>query len=368
MAKSKHGSKTNARGSTTKEPSLPSIPAPFSLAPDNLKPFLSTLDPNHVYIISLDSHPRDLKRRIFAVPLLLNLFLTIVLIYRLQYAIPTYLAIFAAILGYDSPAKVNTKDMDAISILMLGGERALMFIGDFVLVRFIAMWPWGFFLGLNGEASPIGWRRWVGIRDVEIVVRRSRKWDVPLFKKDDDSGELRGAVKDQWLDEGQEGQVFAERITPAVSYSWVKNKTSYLMLDKNWDLFFMGMLKAHALVDEGRNKIEDFKTAVLVHSEQSGWLSWEVWREHEEGSDDEGTKKLQRVKDKLTIMGKENLFFRLIEVIQSETSQPGPFTVDKQAKAVQSIKEEFLRREVDYDEFWNDLGGIESMPGLEINR
>ena len=365
MAKSKHGSKVTPRASTAKE--APTSPAPFSPASSSLQKFLLTLDPNHIYITSIDSHPRDLKRRIFAVPLLLNLFLTVVLIWRLQYAVPTYLAILTAILGYDSPAKVNTKELDATSILRLGAERAAMFIGDFVLARFIGMWPWGFFLGLNGEASPVGWRRWVGFRDVEIVIRRSRKWDAPLFVKDDDSGELRDAVNDQWLDQGQDGQTFAERVLPAVSYSWVKNKTGYLMLDKNWDLFFTGMLKAHALVDGGENKVEDYSTAVLVKSETLGWLSWEVWREHEDGSDNEGTKKLQRVKDKLTIMGKEHLFFRIIEVIQSETSQPGSFTIDRQKKAIKSIREEFLRREVDFDAFWADLEGIENMPGMEIN-
>lgn len=241
-----------------------------------------------------------------------------------------------------------------------------MFMADFVLVRFVGMWPWGFFFGLGGEAGPLLWRRRVGFRDVEIVVRRSRKWDLPLFVEDDGSGELRGAVKEQWLDEGKEGQVFAERVLPAVSQGWVKHKTSYMMLDKSWDLYFEGMIKAHEIVDGGLNKLDDFKTAVLVHSERLGWLSWEIWREHEDASEDEGTRKLQRIKDKLTLMGKENLFFRWIEVVQSETSQPGPFTVEKQKRAVQKIKDEFVDRGVDFDEFWKDVGGVESMPGMEI--
>ena len=250
----------------------------------------------------------------------------------------------------------------------LGGERALMFLGDFMLLRFVGMWPWGFFLGWKGEASPVGWRRWAGFRDVEIVVRRSRRWDVPLFTKEDGSEELRGAVREQWVEAGKEGKEFRERIMPAVERNYVRNKTSYMMLDKSWDLFFTGMLKAHALVDEEENKLEDFRTAVLVHSERHGWLTWEVWKEHEEGSGDEGTRKLQLIKDKLTLMGKENLFFRWIEVVQSETSQPGPFTVERRRKAVQKIKMEFEDRKVDFDEFWEDVGGVESMPGMEITE
>jgi hypothetical protein len=366
MAKSKHGSKPQIKVRTSKAPPPSLIQAPFSATPEKLQKFLLTLSTNHIYIASLDSHPRDFKRRIFAVPLILNIFLVILLLYRLKFASTTYFSIFAAILGHDSPARIDTKNSDAFSLLRIVGERVLMFMGDFVLVRFVGLWPWGFFLGMNGETSPIGWRRSVGFRDVEIVIRRSRRWDVPLFIKEDGSGELRDAVKEQWLDEGREGEIFAKKVLPAVNMNWVKSKTSYLMLDQNWDLFFTGMLRAHELCDEGINGVEDFRTTVLVYSEQSGWLSWEVWKDHGEGSGDEGTKKLQLIKDKLTLMGKENLFFRWIEVVQSETSQIGPFTADKQKKAVQKIKEEFEERGVDFDDFWADVGGVESMPGMEI--
>lgn len=244
----------------------------------------------------------------------------------------------------------------------------MTFLGDFILLRFVGMWPWAFFLGQGGLASPVGWRRWVGFRDVEIVVRRSRRWDVPLFThmKEDGGEEFIGGVKEDWLEQGKEGKVWQERVVPAVERQWLRNKTSYMMLDKSWDLFFQGMLKAHALVDEGQNKIEDFKTSLLVHSESFGWLQWEVWKEHEEGTEDEGTKKLQMIKDKLTKMGKENLFFRWIEVVQSETSQPGPFTVEKQKKAIEKIREEFQAQRINFDDFWDGVGGVETMPGMEL--
>ena len=211
-----------------------------------------------------------------------------------------------------------------------------MFIGDFLLFRFVGMWPWDFFLGKGGEASPVGWRRWCKFRDVEIVVRRSRRWDVPLYAKEtrgdgDTRGEVekKDGIKEEWLQEGRQGKLFRERVLPAVDRDWVKKKTSYQMLDQSWDLYFSGMIEAQALVDGSKNKIDDFRTSVLVYTEEWGWLIWEVWREHEEGAEDAGTKKLQLIKNTLTAMGKENLFFRSIEIVQSETSQTGSFTGDK---------------------------------------
>ncbi|KAK4696238.1 hypothetical protein P7C71_g1633, partial [Lecanoromycetidae sp. Uapishka_2] len=375
MPKPKRPAKPTAKPSTSTAFPTSSIPPPFVPAPPTLQAFLATLDHNHVYLTSLDRHDRDFKRRIFAVPLLLNIFLTILILYRLQFAIPYYLTIFASLLGYDTPAKIlgydtpvkiDVKNTDSLTLLGLGGERALRFLGDLILFRFVGMWPWAFFLGQSGLASPVGWRRWVGFRDVEIVVRRSRRWDIPLFMKEDGSEEFLDGVKEEWLEQGKEGQVWRERVEPAVERQWLRNKTSYMMLDKSWDLFFQGMLKAHALVDEEQNKLEDFRTSLLVYSEDLGWLMWEAWKEHEDGTEDEGTRKLQLIKDKLTKMGKENLFFRWIEVVQSETSQPGPFTVQKQKKAIEKIRGEFEAQRIDFDEFWEDVGGVGSMPGMEV--
>ena len=250
--------------------------------------------------------------------------------------------------------------MSTGAVLGLGARRAGMMMGDFVLVRFVGMWPFGFFLGggIGGEEGPVRWRREIGWRDVEVVVRRGRRWERECFGEE--------GVKEEWLREGKEGRVFRERISPAVRKAFVKGKTSYLMLDRDWDLDFGGMIEAHGLVDQGDMKIEDFKTAVLVYSERWGWLVWEVWKEHDEGSEDEGTRKLQLIKDRLTVMGKENLFFRWIEVVQSETSQPGAFTKERQGKAVRKIRAEFEDKGVEFDDFWADVGGVENMPGMEI--
>ncbi|KAL6718977.1 hypothetical protein ACLMJK_003212 [Lecanora helva] len=341
--------------------SLPSPPSPFTSAPSSLTPFLSTLRHDHIHITSLDKHPSALKRRIFTVPLLLNIFLSLILIYRANYAIPTYTDLVLAVLGYDSPAKVDTQRLAMRALLRLWMGRVGMLVGDYILVRFVGMWPWGFFLGgvlLSEEEGPVGWRRAIWFQEIEIIVRRSRNWDRECFAET--------GVKEEWLEQGKEGMIFKERIAPVVRKDFVRSKSGYLMLDKSWDLDFRGMINAHRLVKTADNKFEEFNTAMFVYSERWGWLVWDIMKEHEEGAGDEGTRKLQMVKDKLTLLGKENLFFRWIEVVQSETSQPGAFDKERQAKAIEKIRREFEDRDVDFDEFWADVGGLENMPGMEI--
>ena len=302
----------------------------------------------------------------------MNIFLTILVLYRIYRALPTYSGIFLSILGYDSPQKVDVSKNAATALVGIGVERTFMFLGDFILLRFVGVWPWDFFLGMGifsneAEASPVAWRRSVHFRDTEIIIRRSRRWDSPIFYKENISGTDTVNAIEEVLAQGSESKVFQERIVPAVEKQWVKQKTGYQMLDKSWDLYFSGMIEAHALVDGDENDIDDFRTRLLVYTERWGWLVWEIWRDHEEGSDIEGSKRLQSIKDALTAMRKENLFFRSIEIIQNETSQSGPVTSEKRDNAVRRIREEFEDQDVDFDEFWSAVGGIESMPGLEVS-
>ena len=371
---SKRKGPTKSTNTSNPKPSPPTsdIPAPFAQAPETLEPFLSTLSADHFYLTSLDKHDRDFKRRLFLVPLFLNIFLTVLTCYRIYTGLPAYVGIFLSILGYESPQKIDVKSNATKTLLGIGAERALMFLGDFILLRFVSIWPLEFFLGRGGvfdpegEASPVAWRRTVGFRDTEIVVRRSRRWDRLIFHKENMLGEGEVNGIDDFLAQASESQVFQERIVKAVDKQWVKRKTGYQMLDKSWDLYFSGMIEAHALVEKKQNGIQDFRTMVLVPTERWGWLVWEVWRDHDEGGEFEGSQKLQMIKDALTSLGKENLFFRSIEIIQSETSQADVSNTNKRRKAEQRIREEFEEQAVDFDEFWEGVGGIESMPGLEV--
>ncbi|KAL9126345.1 MAG: hypothetical protein Q9217_004591 [Psora testacea] len=363
---------TSTASSNALPPTDRDIPSPFTKAPSDLESFLSNLPEDHIYLISLDKHDRAFKRRLFTVPLLLNIFLTILVIYRIKVALPTYLGIFLSVLGYETPQKVDVKNNAVQALVGIGAERTLMFLGDFILLRFVGMWPVDFFLGRgifgkDGEASPVAWRRSVSFRDCEIIVRRSRRWDDSIFYKENLTGTGTINTVEEFLQQGKESKAFQERILPAVDWKWVTQKTGYQMLDKSWDLYFAGMIEAHALVDDGVNKLEDFQTSVLVNTERWGWLSWEVWKDHEKGNEMESPKKLQAIKDGLTGMGNENLFFRSIEIIQNETSRPGSFTAEKRQKAILKMKEEFDEQGVNFDDFWAKVGGIESMPGLEVS-
>lgn len=302
----------------------------------------------------------------------MNILLTIVVLYRIYIAIPTYFGILLSILGYDSAQKIDVKQNPATALVGIGIERTLMFLGDFTLVRFIGIWPVEFFLGKNTftpepEAGPVSWRRSVGYKDVEITVRRSRRWDTSIFYKENITGTGLVNAVDEFVGRVEEEKTWKERIVPAVAKKWVKEKTGYQMLDKSWDLYFSGMIEAHALVDAGEDKIEDFQTCLLVPTDRWGWLVWEVWREHGETSSDEGSKRLQLIKDGLTSVGKENLFFRTIEIIQDETSRSGPFTSERREQAVDKIRTEFVDQGVDFDDFWSRVGGVEAMPGMELS-
>lgn len=38
----------------------------------------------------------------------------------------------------------------------------------------------------------------------------------------------------------------------------------------------------------------------------------------------------------------------------------------RQKKAVQKIRVEFEERSVEFEDFWESVGGVENMPGMEI--
>lgn len=293
--KRRGGGPTSPARSQPKTPSIPP-PPPFSPAPPKLEPFLEILPKSHVYLTSLDKHPSNFKRRLFAVPLLLNIFIAALLFWRLQQALPTYVDIVLSTLGHQTSQTVDVKNSDMAMLLGVGGSRMMLFMGDFVLVRFVGMWPWDFFVGRSGlgaGGSPVGWRRWVYFRDIEIIVRRSRRWDQSLFSAPEEKAAVGAEVADEFLKQGRKGPVFQERIEPAVAEEWVRTKTGYLMMDKSWDLYFSGMVNAHAAVDDETLTYDDFKNQVLVYSEKyGGWLIWQVWKEHEDQDDPFSASKL----------------------------------------------------------------------------
>ncbi|KAF2144859.1 uncharacterized protein K452DRAFT_305825 [Aplosporella prunicola CBS 121167] len=328
-------------------------PPPFSTAPAELAPFYEKLDPARIYITHIDRHPADFKKQIFTVPVLLNLAIAALLVWRLYTAGPMYYEMAFAAMGKKNDATVPRAERTWGQLARLTVTRGFMFLLDYVLVTIIGNWPVTFFFERPG--NPCTWRWAVGFRNAEIYVRGSRGWGAS-----DLLGEESGSGK-----RGQDSPFFATRILPAVDRGLVSRKTGYLLMNADWDLDFAGMVRATQLVDAKTLPESAFEKSVWVHAgEDTGWCVWEIYR-LDEGAEDEGRKKIVLFKDKLTQMGKESLFFRWIELIQYESSQPGGFTPARQQDAVKKARELFEANGVDFEKFADEVGGLDGMPGLE---
>ncbi|KKZ65284.1 hypothetical protein EMCG_08892 [[Emmonsia] crescens] len=361
MAKAKSAkAASNKKASYSKEAKLKTPPAPFTQAPQSLTPFLESLSPKHVYLIHLDTHPRKHKRQIFLLPLFLNIAILTIILLRVYTGYSTYIDFLALVFGQESPARVNTSTASwgYLSTTLL--RRALTLLFDYLLLTILLPWPVRFLLG------PVHWRREVGFQVSEVVVRESRaSWSD-------------GLQFPTWIREDDE--TITTKVVPAVTPQRLL-KTGYLLIDADWDLDFAAMVKAHGLVAEGTLEFDDFKTAVLVHGggeDGKDGMQWLIWRVGMEnggasagkgaGESDGGLSDIQRDKivmfqEKLASMGKEDLFFRWVELIQYESTQPGGFTPERQRKAMKETQQLFEDQGVDFEKFWADVGGME---GIDI--
>lgn len=346
----KQGAKHGAATTKTPPAAVLAPPPPFSRAPD-LEPFLSTLNPEHVYITHIDTHPAYFKKRIFTIPLLLNAGIVALLAWRAYVALPTYWHMLMAALGNQTAFSVARASATWGQLAWIAVKRAAMFLVDYVLVMVVGTWPLTFFAEMPG--NPCSWRWRVGFREREIYVRESRGWG---------AAELLGEEVER---KGEENPFFKTRVLPAIEKRFVREKTGYVMVNESWDLDFDAMVRAHAAVDKGEIAEGAFEKSVWVFGgEGVGWCVWEVHR-LDDGGEVEGRKKIVAFKDRLTAMGKESLFFRWIELIQYESNRPGGFTPERQQDAVQKARELFELQGVDFDKFVSDVGGFDGMPGLE---
>ncbi|OJD15608.1 hypothetical protein AJ78_04161 [Emergomyces pasteurianus Ep9510] len=337
------------------KPSTP--PAPFTETPQSLAPFLGYLSPKHVYLIHLDTHPRNHKRQIFFLPLFLNIAILAIILLRVYTGYSTYIDILALMLGKESPARIDTSTASWKYLFTTLLRRTLTFFLDYLLLTILLPWPVRFLLG------PAHWRGKLGFQVPEVVVRKSRaSW----------SDDLQFPT---WIREDDE--TIKTKVIPAVTPQRLL-KTGYLLIDADWDLDFTAMVKAHELVEEGNLKFDDFKTAVLVHGggeDRGDGLQWLIWRVGAEmGGAGEGSgeadggklsdtqrDKIIMFQEKLASMGKEDLFFRWVELIQYESTQPGGFTPERQRKAMKETQQLFEDQGVDFEKFWADVGGMEGI-------
>lgn len=332
-------------------------PPPFELPTQELASvFLSTLPQDHVYIVHVDTTPRTLKRQVFLVPVCMNIIVSLLLAWRLYYALPKYLHLINGALGYYSPTAIDVAGSNTKQLISITVSRTLMLLGDYMLYAWLGSWPWRFVVGAEGtrHSSPLKWRMAVGFQDLEIIVRQSRIWDKSL--------------RPDWTIDDE--LTLKHKIMPALERKYLE-KTSFLLEDKNWSLDFRAMTDAHSIIEAGNAGpgLKDFDKAVLVHYPSlhgpsgGGWMIWRVSKA-DEPQTSEQRDTLIRFKEKLTTMGHEDLFFRWVELVQYESNSPGGFTAGRQAAAMREAKRMFSEQGIDFAQFWQEVGGIEGMPGL----
>ncbi|KAK3376635.1 hypothetical protein B0T24DRAFT_223847 [Lasiosphaeria ovina] len=352
--------KQSATKSKASSSSSSELPAPFKLAPEKLKPLYSNLSKKHVYVAHVDSRPRDFKRKIFVVPVLMNVAVALLFALRMWYVAPWYLHVVTSTLGYANETTVRAADLSWRAGALLVLRRCFTFILDFSLAVFVWPWPIEFVFGpimakdTRGTGSPVGWRWVIGFRDQEIYVRRSRSWDQALGDVTADAAE--GA-------EGRERNVLWAHVREAMSPLLLQQKTGYLTMNADWDLDWSAMVHATTLVDTEIVPLDTFRSLVLLHHKQHGWLILEL-ATSETPKEEERRRQVFAFRDALQALGKEDLFYRWIEIIQYETSQPGGFSTERQAEVAHKVRDLFKASGIDFDNFWKESVGSDTIDGL----
>lgn len=331
-------------------------PKPFKRAPEDLAPFYASLSPAHVYIAHVDSKPADFKRKIFLVPVAINIAIALLFAWRVYYVSPWYFALLASGLGHPNETTVAAAESSWGQIAWVITRRAFTFLLDFLLFVFVWPWPVEFCFGRT-HGSPSQWRWNVGFRDKEIYVRRSRPtWDA----------KVREAVK------GTDFEARSQLMTNigvAVNPMLLNEKTGYLTMNNEWDLDWAAMVHATRLVDKKDVALDAFKLMVLVHHENHGWLSLDLKETRadaapEDAPFDERRTQVFAFRDALAAAGKEDLFYRWIEIVQFESSQPGGFGPEKQVEVAQKIRDLFQEQGIDFDEFWKESVGSDGLADM----
>ncbi|KAK9776175.1 hypothetical protein AB5N19_14539 [Seiridium cardinale] len=322
-------------------------PAPFKAPPEVLQPLIETLDEKHVYILHIDSKPVDLKRKVFVVPVLMNLAIAALFAWRMYAILPWYLRVFTSTLGYANETTMIAAETEWDELLPEIARRSGQFMFDLMLYVFVWPWPYEFALGWE-HANPVAWRWNVGFRDKEIIARRSRTWDK--------------GVKDVINDKNSK-EIFMATVGMATSSTLLQEKTGYLLLNKAWNLDWGVMIDAATMVDRKMAALEAFTLVVLVHHGDYGWMVVDH-KIGETDGEDERRKQVFLFKDALSALGKEDLFFRWIEVVQFEASQPGGFSAERQEVVAKQVRELFQKDGVDFDQLWKDSVGTDGIVGM----
>ncbi|KAK0625354.1 hypothetical protein B0T17DRAFT_617455 [Bombardia bombarda] len=303
------------------------LPKPFKPVPPTLLPFCAPLSPSHIYVSHIDSKPRAFKAKIFSVPVLMNLAVAALFLWRIYYIGPYYSLLLVSALGTENELTLRAADLTRTELARVVLRRTATFCLDFVLAVFVWPWPVEFLLGTPPHGSPCRWRWSVGFRDREIYVRRSRaKWDKEL-----------GDV----IESSEARNVLWAMVGPATSAQLLQQKTGYLTMNGEWDLDWAAMVAAHKMVDGKEVPMDTFGTLVLLHHEKHGWLYLEM-NIGDNAKEEERRRQVFAFRDALAKIGKENMFYRWIEIVQ----------------------ELFREEGIDFDLFWRESVGKDTLEGI----
>lgn len=350
--------------STTTVKDVHAPPSPFRPAPAALQPLADTLPTDHVFIVHLESTPPGMRKQTFLVPIILNLIILSGLCWRLYYAVPTYLEQMITIMGWETQWTVKPRALDWTDLGTILFERTFLLSMDYVIFGFGGRWPYEFVFGdkYGRYTGPLGWKLAVGFsRKEEPIVRRGRKWDIPIYAKQAERKKLSKPEK-SWTKE--EELAVHTKCTDALRTS-MTTKNALTLLDKDWDLDYAGMVDATELLDTEKISSTDINRVVLVPW-QGKWYSWYPHASEKLPGQpvNEKDEKLENFKKQLVELNCEDVFYRWIELIQYETSQPGGFTVARRQAAEAELRKMLQSRQKDDEAFINSVGGLDCIPGL----
>ncbi|UKZ66960.1 uncharacterized protein TrAtP1_008125 [Trichoderma atroviride] len=345
MAPSKRTGKHKPSNTSTSSGNNGNPPAPFKRPPEVLAPFISELSEKHVYITHIDAKPPAFKRKMFLVPVALNVAVAVLFVWRMYHILPWYWKLLMTGWGHTNETRFNSKEATWSELGWEILKRGIVMFIDFMLFVFVWPWPVEFALG-RSHGNPTRWRLNVGFRNKEIYVRRSRDWDLML--------------RDIFKDENAK-KILLAYTQEATSPLLQEQKTGYLLMNSKWDLDWNLMILAHKLVDKKEIALEAFKNVILVFHHDYGWICHDL-KMGIAAEEEDRRRQIFAFRDVLTAMGKENLFYRWIEVVQFESTQPGGFGPEKQEAAAKKIREMFEAENINFDELWKEAVGTN--PGI----
>ncbi|OAA59835.1 hypothetical protein SPI_06033 [Niveomyces insectorum RCEF 264] len=378
MASKRLGKAAASRGGAASSSSTPSNrdpPAPFKPAPRGLAVFYDKLSPRHAYVAHVDTAPRSFKRKIFSVPVLMNLAVVLLFAWRVWYVGPYYFLLFQTALGRPNETTLVSRDLSWLQLATVVLRRGATFGLDLVLAIFVWPWPVEFCMG-SRHSNPVAWRWAVGFRDREIYVRRSRSWyTVPkggASATATTASSAGGAPQIDLVNDDEARRLLVAHLRQATSPLLTQQKTGYLTMDGNWDLDWALMVWATHLVDTKELALEAFTTLVLLHHDAYGWLTVDTRAlsgasgpSAGGGADDERRRQVFAFRDALAALDKEDLFFRWIEIIQFETSRPGGLgDAERQAAVAKQVRDVFEEQGVDFDALWKETVGTDGLAGM----